>query len=231
MLQNRAHVRSEYLFQGRRFAAFLFDMDGTVLNSIGVAERVWGAWAQRQGLDVAAFLPTVHGVRSVETIRRLSLPGIDPELEAQAISKAEMEDIVGIVSIEGAETLLASLPPRRWAIVTSAPRALALRRIQVAGLPIPDVLIAAEDVSRGKPAPDCYQVAAQRLGVEVQACLVFEDATAGVAAAEAAGASVVVISATHAIETTHITLAGYHHSRVVADDEGLALVQTESSSA
>jgi sugar-phosphatase len=219
------------MFEGRRFAAFLFDMDGTVLNSIGVAERVWGAWAQRQGLDVAAFLPTVHGVRSVDTIRRLSLPGIDAEFEAAAISKAEIEDIVGIVSIEGAEAFLASLPPQHWAIVTSAPRALAVRRIQAAGLPVPDVLVAAEDVSRGKPAPDCYQLAARRLGVDAQACLVFEDATAGIAAAEAAGASIVVISATHAIETTHLTLASYRHTRVVANGEGLALAQAESSSA
>jgi sugar-phosphatase len=226
MSQMRGHVRSETMFQGRRFAAFLFDMDGTVLNSIGVAERVWGAWARRQGLDVAAFLPTVHGVRSVETIRRLSLPGIDPEIEAQAISKAEIEDLVGIVPIEGAAAFLASLPRQRWAIVTSAPRALALLRIQTAGLPMPDVLIAAEDVSRGKPAPDCYQLAAHRLGFDAQSCLVFEDASAGIAAAQAAGASVVVISATHAIETTHITLADYHHTRVVADDEGLALVRS-----
>ncbi len=223
-------MQSEYLFQGRRFAAFLFDLDGTLLDSIGVAERVWGAWARRQGLDVAAFLPTVYGVRSVDTIRRLGLPGIDPELEAQAVSKAEIEDVVGVVSIDGAEAFLASLPPRRWAIVTSAPRALAVRRMQAAGLPVPDVLIAAEDVTRGKPAPDCYQLAAQRLGVDAQACLVFEDATAGIASAEAAGTSIVVISATHAIETTHITLASYRQARVVADGEGLALVQAESPS-
>jgi len=226
-------MRSECMFEGRRFAAFLFDMDGTVLDSTGVADRVWGAWAQRQGLDVAAFLPTMYGERSVETIRRQGLSGIDPELEAEAILKAEMEDVAGIVPIEGAETFLASLPPERWAIVTSAPRALAVRRIQVAGLPMPNVLIAAEDVSHGKPAPDCYQLAAQRLGVEPQACLVFEDAAAGVAAAEAAGASVVVISATHAhaMETAHITLADYLRARVVADERGLALVQAEPSSA
>lgn len=220
------------MFEGRRFAAFLFDMDGTVLDSTGVADRVWGAWAQRQGLDVAAFLPTMYGVRSVETIRRQGLPGIDPELEAEAILKAEMEDIAGIIPIEGAGTFLASLPPERWAIVTSAPRVLAVRRIQVAGLPLPDVLIAAEDVSRGKPAPDCYQLAAQRLGVDPQVCLVFEDAAAGIAAAEAAGASVVVISATHAhaIDSAHPTLASYHRARVVADGQGLALMQAEPSS-
>src|SRR5258706_4554477 len=106
------------MFEGRRFAAFLFDMDGTVLDSTGVADRVWGAWAQRQGLDVAAVLPTMYGVRSVETIRRQGLPGIDPELEPEAIFKAELEDIAAIIPIDGAETFLASLPPNPSAILT-----------------------------------------------------------------------------------------------------------------
>ncbi|TKB82735.1 MAG: HAD family hydrolase, partial [Mesorhizobium sp.] len=70
------------MFAGRKFAAFLFDMDGTILNSIAAAERVWAAWAHRQGLDVAAFLPTIHGVRAIETIGRLALPGVDPAREA-----------------------------------------------------------------------------------------------------------------------------------------------------
>ena len=66
----------------RAFAAFLFDMDGTILSSIAAAERVWARWAARRGLDVAAFLPTIHGMRSVETVRRLNLPGVDPVAEA-----------------------------------------------------------------------------------------------------------------------------------------------------
>ena len=63
----------------KTFSAFLFDMDGTIINSIAAAERVWGAWAERHGLDVATFLPTMHGARGVDTIRRLGLPGVDPE--------------------------------------------------------------------------------------------------------------------------------------------------------
>src|SRR5580693_5068406 len=72
----------------RAFAALLFDMDGTILNSIKSAERVWAVWAKRHGLDVASFLPTIHGVKTVETIRRLGLPGVDPEVEAEAIVRA-----------------------------------------------------------------------------------------------------------------------------------------------
>lgn len=211
----------------KRFSAFLFDMDGTLLNSIIAAERVWTIWAQRHDLDVAAFLPTIHGVRSVDTIRRLNLPGLDPVLEAEGISRAEIEDVEGVVSIEGAARLLASLPAERWAIVTSAPRALAEARLKAASLELPANLITAEDVSQGKPAPDCFLLAAKRLGVDIKDCLVFEDAPAGIAAAEAAGASVMVITATHehAITTAHATLVNYEEVKAVVSAQGLGLIR------
>ncbi|NVZ78779.1 HAD family hydrolase, partial [Pseudomonas gingeri] len=85
------------MFEGQRFAAFLFDMDGTLLNSIAAAERVWSNWARRHGLDVEAFLPTIHGVRSIDTVRRQNLPGVDAEREAAAISQAEIDDVEGVV--------------------------------------------------------------------------------------------------------------------------------------
>ena len=65
------------MIPAKTYAAFLFDMDGTVLDSIAVAERVWGDWARRHGLDVETFLPTIHGVRAEETIRRQNLANID----------------------------------------------------------------------------------------------------------------------------------------------------------
>ncbi|RVA60928.1 HAD-IA family hydrolase, partial [Mesorhizobium sp. M7A.F.Ca.CA.004.09.1.2] len=180
------------MYSGRKFAAFLFDMDGTLINSIASAERVWSNWALRQGLDVAAFLPTIHGVRAIETITGLALPGVDPAYEADLLLKAEAADLDGIIQISGAVAFLDSLPPERWAIVTSAPRELALLRMKAAGIPVPAIIVAAEDVSRGKPAPDCFRLGAERLGFDARDCLVFEDAPAGIAAAEAAGAAVMV---------------------------------------
>ncbi|AZN96822.1 HAD family hydrolase [Mesorhizobium sp. M9A.F.Ca.ET.002.03.1.2] len=217
------------MFAGKKFAAFLFDMDGTVVNSIAAAERVWANWAQRQGLDVAAFLPTIHGVRAIETIARLALPGVDPMHEADALLQAEAADIDGILPIAGAAAFLASLPPERWAIVTSAPRELALLRIAAAGIPHPAILVAAEDVSRGKPAPDCFRLAAERLGVDARDCLVFEDAPAGILAAEAAGAAVVVISATHRhpLQTPHAAIAGYDAIGITIDDRGWIALEAE----
>jgi sugar-phosphatase len=213
------------MIPSKTYAAFLFDMDGTVLDSIAVAERVWGAWALRHGLEVETFLPTIHGVRAEETIRRQNLANLDVALETAAILRAEVADIEGVIPVPGAEAFLRALPVDRWAVVTSAQRELALRRMAAAGLPIPAVLVTAEDVSRGKPAPDGYVLAAERLGVASDACLVFEDAPAGLLAGEAAGADVVVITATHRhpLETSHPVLAGYEGVAVVAEDQGLRL--------
>ncbi|WP_137933095.1 HAD-IA family hydrolase [Mesorhizobium comanense] len=221
------------MFAGRKFAAFLFDMDGTLINSIASAERVWSDWARGHGLDVAAFLPTIHGVRAIETITNLALPGVDPAHEADLLLKAEAADLDGIVPIPGAVAFLNALPPERWAIVTSAPRSLALARMKVAGIPVPTVLVAAEDVSRGKPAPDCFQLGAKRLGFEARDCLVFEDAPAGIAAAEAAEASVMVINATHPhpVPTHHAAISDYGAVGITVDDRGWLAIEPQRDAA
>lgn len=210
------------MLEQHRFSAFLFDMDGTLTNSVAAAERVWSQWAEGKGLNVADFLPTIHGVRCIDTLRRLNLPGVDPEREADLLAQAEIDDVEGVVSIEGAARFLAALPAQRWAVVTSAPRLLAERRILAAGLPLPQIMVSAEDVEHGKPAPDCFLLAARKLGVKPEECLVFEDAPAGIAAAEAAGAKVMVITAAHphAIETAHPTLATYDTYGVAVDEQG-----------
>ncbi|TPG97976.1 HAD family hydrolase [Pseudomonas caspiana] len=204
------------------YRAFLFDMDGTVLNSIAAAERIWAAWALRHGVDVVSFLPTIHGVRAIDTINRLALPGVDAEAEAAFITEAEIEDVEGIIEVPGAANFLKSLPANQWAIVTSAPKALALRRMAAAGIPEPLVMVTAEDVSAGKPDPAGYRLAAKRLGVEPADCLIFEDATVGILAAEAAGAGLIVVTATHdhPLQTPHATLASYNsvEARTDADD-------------
>ncbi|KAA8559410.1 Hexitol phosphatase A [Pseudomonas extremaustralis] len=207
----------------RPYRAFLFDMDGTLLNSIAAAERVWSIWAERHGLDVKAFLTTIHGARAIDTITRQALHGVDPEVEAQWITEAELNDVEGVVAIPGAVEFLSRLPGDQWALVTSAPRELALRRLQAAGITPPAVLVTAEDVASGKPDPACYVLGAQRLGAAVEDCLVFEDATVGIRAGEAAGADVMVVTSTHltTMHTAHATTDGYEQLHVEHDGDGL----------
>lgn len=207
--------------------AVLLDMDGTILNSIRTAERIWGAWAARHGLDVATFLTTIHGVQAIETIRRVGLPNVDPVTEAAAITQAEIDDVEGIEAISGAQEFLSALPHDRWAIVTSAPRALALGRIRAAGLPVPPLLIAAEDVAHGKPAPDCFLIAAERLGTTANRCLAIEDSVAGVTAAERAGAAVLVVTETHhtPMVTQHPVILNYHDLHLERSANGSLLIR------
>jgi haloacid dehalogenase superfamily, subfamily IA, variant 3 with third motif having DD or ED len=206
----------------RRYAGFLFDMDGTLLNSIAAAERVWGRWAASHGLDVEAFLPTMHGKRGIDTIRGLGLPGIDVEAEALVIERGEIEDVEGIVPLPGAIDFLKSLPQDKWAVVTSAPVKLARARIEAAGLPQPPNIVTAEDVTKGKPDPSGYLLGAKLIGADPRRCLVFEDVLAGVRAGEAAGADVLVVTATHThpITTHHPGIASYEGLGVDVDAAG-----------
>ena len=215
------------LDENKKFSAFLFDMDGTLLTSIAAAERVWGTWAQRQGLDPIAFLPTMHGQRAIDTIRRLDLPGLDPELEAAAVTQAEIEDVQGVVAIAGAAEFLAALPSDRWAIVTSASRMLAERRLEAAGLSVPRVIVTGDDVAIGKPDPQCFLLGAKRLGVPVADCLVFEDVEAGLRAGRAAGADVIAVTAAgHRLNWSNIqTIDDYTNIVPVVSAAGLLSIK------
>ncbi len=125
----------------------------------------------------------------------------------------ETSDVGQVVrKLPGARELLSTLGDSGWAVVTSSPRELATVRLGVTGLPLPPVLIAAEDVSAGKPDPEPYLSAAARLGAEPAACTVFEDAPDGIAAARAAGMRVIALATSFPAEE----LAGVADA-VVAD--------------
>jgi len=177
-------------------AAFLFDLDGVLVDSRTVVERVCRQWAQQHGLDPQMVLRIAHGRRSRDTVRAVA-PDLDIGREASVIDDAELHDVEGLREVPGVRRFLSSLGAGHWAVVTSCGRDLARLRLSSVGLPIPQVVVTSEDVPHGKPEPDGYRLGAQRLGYEAGACVVFEDAPSGIAAGRAAGARIVGLRTTN----------------------------------
>ncbi len=182
--------------------AMLFDLDGVLIDSTICITRHWEAWARRHGLDVDEVMQAAHGVRTIETMR-LVAPHLDAEREAARFTAREIVDTEGVFAIDSASQLLSGLPQDVWAIVTSASYELATARLRRVGLPIPDAIVTADDVRRGKPAPEPYLLGAERLGVAAERCVVVEDAPAGIEAARAAGMRVIGVTTTHPREELH----------------------------
>ena len=191
--------------------AVLFDMDGTLVDSSHCVENTWRLWAAKHQLDLTALLAISHGRQNHETIRMVAPHLATPE-ELAFLVHAEEECREGIAAVPGARALLDSLDGAKWAVVTSAWRTLAELRLQYAGLPAPEVLVTADDVSRSKPHPDGYLAAASRLGVAPSAYVVIEDAPAGVESARAAGMPVIGITTTFPRErlACDFSIADFH---------------------
>jgi HAD superfamily hydrolase (TIGR01509 family) len=171
--------------------AVLLDMDGTLVDSDAAVERAWAAWAREYGVDPLAALENVHNGPAERTVLRL-LPDADAALVATAARRnlaLQYDDLGDVVAAPGAAQLVAALDRWHlpWAVVTSADTALATARLRAARI-VPPVLVTADDVSRGKPDPEGYLIAARRLGVEARRCLVVEDSEPGLTAGRAAGA-------------------------------------------
>jgi mannitol-1-/sugar-/sorbitol-6-phosphatase len=171
--------------------AVLFDCDGVLVDSNAAVEDAWVRWARDLGLEPDAVLARIHGQRSQDTVREF-VPLEQQPAELDRIDRYELETAHEVRAIPGAGALVASMPPGRWAVVTSGITALATARLRGAGIRAPDVLVCADDVQRGKPDPEGYALAARRLGVAPQRTIVLEDAPAGIAAARAAGVGAVV---------------------------------------
>jgi sugar-phosphatase len=200
--------------------AVIFDLDGVLVDSTVVVERTWRRWAASHGLDFEQVMQMAHGRRAVETVR-LAAPYLDAEAEAARLAAQEAQETDGLVRIEGAVRLVRSLPQGRWAVATSGTREIATTRLAFAGVPQPVVLVTADDVEHGKPDPRVYTLAAERLGVLAERCIVIEDAPAGIQGALAAGMPVIAVATTYpcqALQDADATAARLSDIHASTDD-------------
>jgi sugar-phosphatase len=178
--------------------------------------RSWRLWAKRYDVPDAETFEMPHGVRAKDIIKTL-LPDVDVQEAVRVIEDIEVEDVADLRVLPGVKTLLAGLPPERWAIVTSSTQRLLLARLGAAGLPVPERIVSGDDVERGKPDPEPYRRGAELLGFRPEECVVVEDAPSGVRAGKQAGCQVFGVLGTHSAEDLH------EADWVVRSLEGLAV--------
>ena len=215
---------------GMTVDAVLLDMDGTLVDSTRVVEAMWTEFAARHHVSATDVLAFAHGRQTRDTIARFLPPGLDVDAQTARFQAAELVRLDGIVEVPGARHLLDALRGAPVAVVTSAPRALAERRLATAGLPVPDVLVGGEDVTVGKPDPAGYLKAARRLGVVPWRCVAFEDAEAGVRSALAAGTAVVVVGQRKAVATLRLPrVPDLRAVRAGVQGDGTVLLECETT--
>jgi mannitol-1-/sugar-/sorbitol-6-phosphatase len=202
-------------------SAILFDLDGVLLDSTRVVAQQYTRWAVENALDPDYVMHAAHGVRTVEVIQRVA-PHLDAVAETKKIEDREAASD-GIVPIPGALALLNSIPRGQWAVVTSGTRFLAVTRMQKFGIPVPDILVTADDVTNGKPDPEPYRRGAELLKIDPAKCVVIEDAPAGIRAGRAAGMKVISLPSTYPVKELHeadVIVSGLSDIAVRVDGEG-----------
>ncbi|ARP70022.1 HAD family hydrolase [Streptomyces pluripotens] len=202
--------------------ALLLDMDGTLVNSNAVVERIWRNWAERHGLDGDEVMKVVHG-RQGHASMAVLLP--DRPVQQNLADNTRMlaeetADTDGVVEIPGASAFLASLRGLPHALVTSADIALSTARMAAAGLALPGVRVTAESVGASKPDPEGFLKGAADLGVDPADCVVFEDSGAGIEAGRAAGMRVVGVGPRACTHGPDVTVRDLTQVRVRATTDG-----------
>ncbi|WP_141680097.1 MULTISPECIES: HAD family hydrolase [Tessaracoccus] len=180
------------------FDAVIFDFDGTIADSVASMHRAYAVWAEEYGIELESLRQ--YTGRPAEAVARALVPADLAPAAGRRIDELEVSDVDGVVALPGASDAFAAIPSHLRAIATSCTTALLDARLGATGLPRPDVVVTRDQVERGKPAPDSFLLAAERLGVAPERCLVCEDAPAGVAAARAAGMPVLAVLTEHSAE-------------------------------
>jgi mannitol-1-/sugar-/sorbitol-6-phosphatase len=202
-------------------SAILFDLDGVLLDSTRVVAQQYTRWALENGLDPAEVMKAAHGVRTLEVVQRVA-PHLDAVAETRKIEDREAV-AEGIVAIPGAVALLNTIPRGRWCVVTSGTRYLATTRMRRFGIPVPEILVTADDVRHGKPDPEPYRRGAELLKASPADCVVIEDAPAGIRSARSAGMKVISLPTTYPASELHeadVIIAGLGSLKISLDGAG-----------
>jgi mannitol-1-/sugar-/sorbitol-6-phosphatase len=182
-------------------SAVLFDLDGVLIDSTPLVKRLWESWGAKHGVDAGPLLASALGQRIIDTMMHLvdkGLFSVEGATEEAAVMETRAEaDSDGLVPFPGAGELLEKVQPGAWAVVTGETRRLATTRLNICGLPIPEVLVTADDVAMGKPDPESYLAASRRLGVDARQAVVIEDTPTGIEAGRAAGMRVIAVTTTY----------------------------------
>ena len=177
------------------FAGYIFDLDGTLIDTMPLHYRAWDKAMRRAGLAETLDEDLFYSLGGVPTKRVAQLfaehygLSCDPdqvfEDKERFFGELQAEAPAIAATVEIARRVARTHP---LAIASGGPRQVVLRSLELAGLaPLFPVVVSADDVERGKPAPDMFLLAARLMGVPPERCLVFEDTEPGIQAAEAAG--------------------------------------------
>lgn len=214
----------------QKFEAFLFDLDGTLVDSNGIVERVMEAWCQQNGVSYSEIKDSNHGSRSVDTVAAV-VPHLDAVQAAADIEAGERAELADLREIEGARSFLSQVPQGRWGIATSSYLLTAKAKLRAASIPIPSVLVAADGVLEGKPHPEAYLKASMELGYRPEDCLVFEDSETGVRSALNAGCRVFVVGSSLVMNDSRIVGRGARFSdlQLLVDGDGRLEIVLDST--
>lgn len=214
---------------------FLFDLDGTLVDSLPAVERAWTNWGKRHAIDADEILNFIHGKQAITSLRHFMRGSSEEAIQQEfhLLEKTEAEDTDGVSALPGARELLAQLNELEipWAIVTSGSMPVASARRQAAGLPLPAHFVTAEQVKNGKPEPEAYLTGAKLLGLKPEECVVVEDAPAGILSGLAAGSAVIAVNApadTPRLAGTALQLTTLTALRISKAPDGTVTVLTQN---
>ncbi|MBU2709855.1 HAD-IA family hydrolase [Zooshikella harenae] len=196
-----------------QYEYFLFDLDGTLVDTTKIVENVWRKWSTKVNINYPLIKECCHGVRGEDIIRQF-LPEADVYKELKWLEDQELALSQLANEIAGAKHFLLSLPAMNWGIVTSSTNKLAHSKLKACNLPIPELLISSEDCKQGKPHPEPYLNALKFLNIHPSKCLVFEDSDAGIESAYKAGCNVIKVTGNNMTKSSSSTSIHDYYSLI-----------------